>query len=33
MIKAHRTDTQPFFGSGKKFEERYWMALNSSGFG
>ncbi len=27
MIKAHRTDTQPFFGSGKKFEERYWMAL------
>ena len=27
MIKAYRTDTQPFFGSGKNFEERYWMAL------
>jgi len=27
MIKAHRTDTQSFFGSGKNFEERYWMAL------
>ena len=26
-IKAHRTDVQPFFGSGKDFEERYWMAL------
>jgi ATP-dependent DNA helicase RecQ len=27
MIKAHRTDTQSFFGSAKEFEERYWMAL------
>jgi ATP-dependent DNA helicase RecQ len=26
-IKAHRTDVQPFFGSGKDYEERYWMAL------
>jgi ATP-dependent DNA helicase RecQ len=27
VINAHKTDTQPFFGSGKEFEERYWMAL------
>jgi len=27
VIKAHKTDTQPFFGSGADFEERYWMAL------
>jgi ATP-dependent DNA helicase RecQ len=27
MIKAHRTDAQTFFGTGAKFEERYWMAL------
>jgi ATP-dependent DNA helicase RecQ len=27
MIKAYKTDTQPFFGSGANFEERYWMAL------
>jgi ATP-dependent DNA helicase RecQ len=27
MIKAHRTDEQKFFGSGVKFEEKYWMAL------
>ncbi len=27
MIKAHRTDTQPFFGSGADIEERHWMAL------
>ena len=27
MIKAHRTDTQNFFGTGVAFEERYWMAL------
>ncbi len=27
VIKAHRTDIQPFFGSGSAFEERYWMAL------
>jgi ATP-dependent DNA helicase RecQ len=26
-IKAHRTDTQPYFGGGSNFEERYWMAL------
>jgi len=28
MIKAHRTDSQTFFGIGKDFEERYWMALS-----
>jgi ATP-dependent DNA helicase RecQ len=27
MIKAHKTDSQSFFGSGAAFEERYWMAL------
>ncbi len=27
MIKAHRTDVQPFFGSGAKHDEKYWMAL------
>ncbi|WP_366184751.1 RecQ family ATP-dependent DNA helicase [Flavobacterium ovatum] len=27
MIKAHRTDVQPFFGCGTKFDEKYWMAL------
>ena len=27
MIKAHKTDTLPFFGCGSDFEERYWMAL------
>ena len=27
MIKAHRTDAQPFFGSGADIEERHWMAL------
>jgi ATP-dependent DNA helicase RecQ len=26
-IKAHRTDAQKFFGKGKDFEEKYWMAL------
>ncbi|MDR6967016.1 ATP-dependent DNA helicase RecQ [Flavobacterium arsenatis] len=26
-IKAHRTDSQSFFGSGGSFEERHWMAL------
>ena len=26
-IKAHKTDTQKFFGSGAGFEEKYWMAL------
>jgi ATP-dependent DNA helicase RecQ len=27
MIKAYKTDTQPFFGCGADQEERYWMAL------
>ncbi|RZJ34676.1 MAG: DNA helicase RecQ [Flavobacterium sp.] len=27
VIKAHRTDAQPFFGSGVDHDERYWMAL------
>jgi ATP-dependent DNA helicase RecQ len=27
MIKAYKTDTQPFFGVGANQEERYWMAL------
>jgi ATP-dependent DNA helicase RecQ len=27
VINAHKTDAQPFFGLGKDFEERYWMAL------
>lgn len=27
VIKAHRTDIQPFFGSGAAHDERYWMAL------
>ena len=27
VIKAHRTDTQKYFGSGSDFEEKYWMAL------
>lgn len=27
MIKAHRTDTQPFFGCGVDHDEKYWMAL------
>jgi ATP-dependent DNA helicase RecQ len=26
-IKAHRTDTQKFFGKGKDFDEKFWMAL------
>ncbi len=26
-IKAHKTDTQSFFGKGKDFDEKYWMAL------
>ncbi len=26
-IKAHRTDSQEFFGCGKDHDERYWMAL------
>ena len=27
VIKAHRTDSQPFFGSGVAYDEKYWMAL------
>jgi ATP-dependent DNA helicase RecQ len=27
IIKAHKTDSQSFFGSGSDFEEKYWMAL------
>src|SRR6478609_1159896 len=27
VIKAHKTDTQKFFGCGAAFEEKYWMAL------
>ena len=27
MIKAHKTDSQSFFGSGSKHDEKYWMAL------
>ncbi|MGG7035829.1 MAG: DNA helicase RecQ [Flavobacterium sp.] len=27
VIKAHKTDTQKFFGCGVAFEEKYWMAL------
>ena len=27
VIKAHRTDSQSYFGSGADFDERFWMAL------
>ena len=27
VIKAHKTDTQPYFGSGSGHDEKYWMAL------
>jgi ATP-dependent DNA helicase RecQ len=27
VIKAHRTDVQPFFGSGTDHDDKYWMAL------
>lgn len=27
VIKSHKTDTQEFFGAGKDFDEKYWMAL------
>jgi len=27
VIKAHKTDIQPFFGSGSDHDEKYWMAL------
>jgi ATP-dependent DNA helicase RecQ len=27
MIKAHRTDSQSFFGVGKDYDEKYWMAI------
>ena len=27
IIKAQKIDTQPYFGSGSSFDEKYWMAL------
>ncbi|KUJ63777.1 ATP-dependent DNA helicase RecQ [Flavobacteriaceae bacterium CRH] len=27
VIKAHKTDTQPYFGAGSEHDEKYWMAL------
>ncbi len=27
IIVSHKTQTKPFFGSGKKHEDKYWMAL------
>jgi ATP-dependent DNA helicase RecQ len=27
VIKAHKTDAQPFFGSGDNHDEKFWMAL------
>ncbi|WP_291142636.1 DNA helicase RecQ [Flavobacterium sp. UBA7680] len=27
VIKAHKTDTQPYFGTGSDHDEKYWMAL------
>ena len=27
VIKAQKIDTQPYFGSGSSFDEKYWMAL------
>ncbi|CAM3668638.1 ATP-dependent DNA helicase RecQ [Flavobacterium chungbukense] len=27
VIKAHKTDAQPYFGSGSGHDEKYWMAL------
>ncbi|MBF4517556.1 DNA helicase RecQ [Flavobacterium sp. ANB] len=27
VIKAHKTDTQPYFGAGSGHDEKYWMAL------
>lgn len=27
VIKAHKTDIQPYFGSGSDHDEKYWMAL------
>lgn len=27
VIKAHKTDSQPFFGKGKDYDEKHWMAL------
>ncbi|WP_338409860.1 RecQ family ATP-dependent DNA helicase [uncultured Flavobacterium sp.] len=27
VLKAQKIDTQPYFGNGKKFDEKYWMAL------
>ena len=33
LIKSHKTDSQPFFGIGKEKDDKFWMALNTSGFG
>ena len=27
LLKSHKTDEKPYFGSGKKHEDKYWMAL------
>ncbi|RYJ45611.1 DNA helicase RecQ [Flavobacterium beibuense] len=27
LIKAHKTDSQAFFGKGKEYDEKHWMAL------
>lgn len=27
LINSHKTNEQPFFGVGKKYEDKYWMAL------
>jgi ATP-dependent DNA helicase RecQ len=27
LINSHKTNEQPYFGVGKKFEDKYWMAL------
>lgn len=27
LIKSHKTHLQPFFGTGKSFDDKYWMAL------
>jgi ATP-dependent DNA helicase RecQ len=27
IIKAHKIDAQPYFGKGKAFDDKYWMAL------
>lgn len=27
LLKSHKTDEQPFFGCGKEYDDKYWMAL------